>query len=103
MLWEAVMSRFRFGIAGVILTTALHVPVANAQLRSEPPAGQLPAGQRVLVDDGPCPAGQIKEVVGGGKLKAVNGGFGGRAPGSRGGRHRQRRARALGRSGKPPG
>ncbi len=95
------MSRFRFGIAGVILTTALHVPVANAQLRSEPPAGQLRAGQRVLVDDGSCPAGQIKEVVGGSNLKTVNVGCGGLATVSRGGSHRQRRCIAIGGRSKP--
>ena len=36
-----------------------------AVLKSEPGEGQLRSGQRVLVDDGSCPAGQIKEVVGG--------------------------------------
>ena len=96
------MSRFRFGIAGgVILITALHVPVANAQLRSEPPAGQLRAGQRVLVDDGSCPAGQIKEVVGGSNLKTVNVGCGGLATVSRGGSHRQRRCIAIAGRSKP--
>ena len=32
--------------------------------KMEPPAGTLPAGQKVLVDDGSCPAGQIKQVTG---------------------------------------
>ena len=34
-------------------------------LKVEPPVGQLPAGTKVLVDDGTCPAGKIKQVVGG--------------------------------------
>jgi len=40
---------------------------AHAQqvLRAEPPPGQLQTGQVVLVDDGSCPQGQIKRVVGG--------------------------------------
>jgi hypothetical protein len=37
-------------------------------LSSEPSPGQLNAGQRVLVDDGSCPAGQIKQVTGGSNL-----------------------------------
>jgi len=37
-------------------------------LKREPPAGQLPAGVTVLVDDGRCPKGQIKEVTGGGNM-----------------------------------
>jgi len=32
---------------------------------AEPPAGSLPFGQTVLVDDGSCPEGQIKQVTGG--------------------------------------
>lgn len=32
--------------------------------------GALKEGQRVLVDDGSCPAGQIKEVIGGNHIKA---------------------------------
>jgi hypothetical protein len=34
-------------------------------LKREPAIGQLPTGASVLVDDGTCPAGQIKQVVGG--------------------------------------
>jgi hypothetical protein len=42
---------------------------AGAQvLKKEPAPGQLANGERVLVDDGTCPAGQIKEVVGGSGL-----------------------------------
>jgi hypothetical protein len=33
-------------------------------LTREPDAGELRLGQRVYVDDGTCPAGQIKEVAG---------------------------------------
>ncbi|WP_072386033.1 DUF6719 family protein [Hyphomicrobium sp. CS1BSMeth3] len=36
-----------------------------ATLKQEPAMGALKEGQRVLVDDGTCPKGQIKEVVGG--------------------------------------
>ena len=36
-----------------------------ATLKREPAMGALREGQRVLVDDGTCPKGQIKEVIGG--------------------------------------
>ncbi len=42
-------------------------------LKREPPMGQLREGQIVLVDDGSCPAGQIKQVTGGNHVAA--GGF----------------------------
>ena len=41
-----------------------HVASA-ATLKKEPAMGALRQGQRVLVDDGTCPKGQIKEVIGG--------------------------------------
>lgn len=37
----------------------------NQILTTEPAIGQLPTGAKVLVDDGTCPAGQLKQIVGG--------------------------------------
>jgi len=34
-------------------------------LKREPAMGSLKPGQTVLVDDGTCPKGQVKEVTGG--------------------------------------
>ena len=34
-------------------------------LKHEPEAGKLPTGASVLVDDGTCPPGQIKQLIGG--------------------------------------
>ena len=34
-------------------------------LKKEPGKGKIATGARVLVDDGSCPKGQIKEVTGG--------------------------------------
>jgi hypothetical protein len=39
--------------------------VSAATLQQVPPAGTLSPGETVLVDDGSCPAGQIKQVIGG--------------------------------------
>ena len=51
--------------AAIGLVLAL-VGMADAEkiLKSEP-EGHLRPGQRVLVDDGTCPNGQIKEIIGG--------------------------------------
>ena len=39
---------------------------AQAQIfKSEPPPGKIAIEERIYVDDGTCPAGQIKEVIGG--------------------------------------
>ncbi len=47
--------------AALLISTAAEAQIPN----SEPPSGTLPAGKRMLVDDGTCPAGEIKEVSGG--------------------------------------
>ena len=38
-------------------------------VKQEPPMGQVREGERLLVDDGSCPGGQIKEVIGGNHVK----------------------------------
>jgi hypothetical protein len=53
---------------GILLVVVLlgSVVVARAQVvKKEPPLGALKPGEVVLVDDGSCPSGQIKRVVGG--------------------------------------
>ena len=37
----------------------------NELLKKEPGIGKLPTGAKALVDDGTCPAGKIKQVIGG--------------------------------------
>ena len=42
------------------------LPALTTQiLKTEPPIGQLAPSAKVLIDDGTCPAGQLKQVVGG--------------------------------------
>jgi hypothetical protein len=48
------------GLALVLLAT----PVLAQQVSREQDIVDLRLGQRILVDDGACPAGQIKEVSG---------------------------------------
>lgn len=52
------------------LLSLLNSAQAAVVLKTEPPLGALKEGQVVLVDDGTCPAGQIKRVVGGNHVKA---------------------------------
>jgi hypothetical protein len=51
-------------ILSTLLLTGFAKPVAAAQVGREQDIVDLRLGQRVLVDDGSCPAGQIKEVTG---------------------------------------
>jgi hypothetical protein len=49
-----------------VLSMLIVAGLASCQsiLKSEPAKGTLPAGKTVLVDDGSCPAGQVKQVTG---------------------------------------
>jgi hypothetical protein len=53
-----------------LVLVALVFAIAVSALKEEPPMGQLREGQTVLVDDGSCPAGQIKQIIGGNHVKA---------------------------------
>lgn len=46
------------------------ISASAATLKEEPPMGAMREGQVVLVDDGSCPGGQIRRVVGGNHTKA---------------------------------
>ena len=50
-------------LAGFMLL-ALAMPAAAQQVAREQDIADLRLGQRIMVDDGSCPAGQIKEVTG---------------------------------------
>ena len=55
----------RIGSTGTSGPRAIGVPENAEMLKQEPAMGALRPGQRVLVDDGSCQNGQIKEVIGG--------------------------------------
>jgi Family of unknown function (DUF6719) len=55
----------RFAVATAAAALGLTAALATTIVKQEPPEGGLRYGQRLLVDDGSCPAGQIKELVGG--------------------------------------
>jgi hypothetical protein len=57
-------------LAAGVACTLLTVTAQAETLKREPAMGKLKLGQRVLVDDGRCPAGQIMEVIGGDHVKA---------------------------------
>jgi hypothetical protein len=77
--------RRRIAICAIVAAlTAAPTGAAFAQkvLKQVPPPGTLKAGQVVLVDDGSCGAGMIKQITGGNN-------FSGGAPSAGGGPARQ--------------
>jgi hypothetical protein len=57
-------------LLAAILSAVVVGAVAAAVLKQEPAEGKLRAGQTVLVDDGTCPPGQIKQVTGGNNMSS---------------------------------
>ena len=51
-------------IFSVLLLIGFAAPALAQQVAREQDIADLRLGQRVMVDDGSCPAGQIKEVTG---------------------------------------
>jgi hypothetical protein len=51
-------------LLGAIALGVLATPAAAEQVAREQDIIDLRLGQRMMVDDGSCPAGQIKEVTG---------------------------------------
>jgi hypothetical protein len=58
------IQRFAFLLLGGFTLFALVGPAMADQVSREQDIIDLRLGQRILVDDGSCPAGQIKEVSG---------------------------------------
>ncbi len=54
----------RFAVTAAAMALTLTAASATTKVKAERPEGQLRYGQRLLVDDGSCPAGQIKELTG---------------------------------------
>lgn len=52
-------------VLAVAVIVGLAVSARAEILKREPAMGSLKPGQTVLVDDGTCPKGQVKEVTGG--------------------------------------
>jgi len=58
------MTVSRIGLCSVVLLGLSAHPMLAQQVSREQDIVGLRLGQRVLVDDGTCPAGQVKEVLG---------------------------------------
>lgn len=56
-------------LCAVVVLVGLATVARGEILKREPALGKLKPGQTVLVDDGVCPKGQIKKVIGGDHLK----------------------------------
>ena len=64
-LWSALVVAAPIAALAQSAASAPAVAASLPVLAKDPEQGHLRPGQQVLVDDGSCPAGQIKELTGG--------------------------------------
>jgi hypothetical protein len=60
MISRSTLLALSFALTGLLVTAS----ASATQVRREADIVNLRLGERILVDDGSCPAGQIKEVLG---------------------------------------
>ncbi len=60
----ALIKRLSFLVVGGYALVALDTAALAQQVSREQDIGELRLGQRIKVDDGTCPAGQVKEISG---------------------------------------
>ena len=58
----------------LLLASGFLLAADPPMLTEAPGRGALREGQRVLVDDRTCPAGQVREIIGGSNAQARGGG-----------------------------
>jgi hypothetical protein len=63
------MPRTRLPIIAILIAAGAAPAFGQEIVKREPPLGALKEGQRLLVDDGSCGPGKIKEVIGGNHVK----------------------------------
>jgi hypothetical protein len=56
-------------LAGALAVGISGIAGAQRKVAREPAMGEMRPGERLLVDDGSCPTGQIKLVTGGNHVK----------------------------------
>lgn len=64
MMRPSRIQRFSFGLLGSLALFALASTARADQVAREQDIVNLRLGQRIKVDDGTCPAGEVKEVSG---------------------------------------
>jgi hypothetical protein len=63
------MTRSTTFIVAILIAASASAAAAQTVVKREPPMGALKEGQRVLIDDGSCGPGKIKEATGGNHVK----------------------------------
>ncbi len=58
-------------IASLLVALFTLTACQSTMVTSEPGPGKLRSGSKVLVDDGSCPNGQVKQVTGGNNKKGI--------------------------------
>ncbi|MCH7372214.1 MULTISPECIES: DUF6719 family protein [Aeromonas] len=63
--WKRSMLLALLPVVSLVSGCAIVTPAPVEYLPQDPPPGGLAYGKKVYVDDGQCPASQVKQLIGG--------------------------------------
>ena len=65
VIWKRVVLSGALLLVGLVSGCSVLAPTPITYLSQDPPPGRLPLGETAYVDDGRCPPGQVKRLIGG--------------------------------------
>ena len=71
VIWKSALLSGLLLLVGLVSGCAHLAPAPITYLSQDPAPGKLPYGTVAYVDDGQCPAGQVKRLIGGDGKKNI--------------------------------
>ncbi|MBV7598291.1 DUF6719 family protein [Aeromonas sp. sia0103] len=71
VIWKKALLSGGLLLVGLVSGCANFAPTHIEYLSQDPPPGTIPYGRVVYVDDGQCPDGQVKRLIGGDASKNI--------------------------------
>ncbi len=71
VIWKSALLSGGVLLVGLVSGCAHLAPAPISYLSQDPAPGKLPYGKLAYVDDGQCPDGQVKRLIGGDAKKSI--------------------------------
>lgn len=71
VIWKSALLSGGLLLVGLVSGCANFAPTHITYLSQDPAPGKLPYGKLAYVDDGQCPDGQVKRLIGGDAKKSI--------------------------------
>ena len=71
VIWKSALLSGGLLLVGLVSGCTHFAPAPISYLSQDPAPGKLPYGKLAYVDDGQCPDGQVKRLIGGDAKKSI--------------------------------